>query len=380
LVLYRVLNHLTYIYKGSVILRKINVGLLCGGKSTEHEVSLQSAKNVIEAIDQEKYNITLIGINKQGAWHIYNKENFLVNEQDPKKIALRKSDKKLAFELGAANPLVLAQSNEQIDKIDVIFPILHGAFGEDGTVQGLLKLADIPFVGPDILGSAVGMDKDIAKRILRDADIPIADFLVCRPQDRIDFTAVSEKLGLPLFIKPANAGSSVGVSKVKNQAEFAAAIKEAFAFDDKILIEECIVGREVECAVLGNDNPEASTIGEIVATQDFYSYQAKYLDETGAVLNIPANIPQEIMNRLQSVAVKTYTALCCEGMTRVDMFLSKDNKIIVNEVNTIPGFTKISMYPKLWEASGLSYTALIDRLIELAIERHERQQRLTTIL
>lgn len=361
-------------------MRKINVGLLCGGKSTEHEVSLQSAKNVIEAIDQEKYNITLIGINKQGAWHIYNKDNFLVNEQDPKKIALQKSDKKLAFELGAVNPLVLTESNEQIAKIDVIFPILHGAFGEDGTVQGLLKLADIPFVGPDILGSAVGMDKDIAKRILRDAGIPIADFLVFRPEDSIDFASVAKKLGLPLFVKPANAGSSVGVSKVKNETEFAAAIKEAFAFDNKILIEECIIGREVECAVLGNDKPQASTIGEIIATQDFYSYQAKYIDETGAILNIPANISQEMIDRLRMIALKTYTALCCEGMTRVDMFLTKNDEIVVNEVNTIPGFTKISMYPKLWEASGLSYAALIDRLIELALERHERQQRLTTIL
>jgi D-alanine-D-alanine ligase len=362
------------------ILRKINVGLLCGGRSTEHEVSLQSAKNVIEAIDKEKYNITLIGIDKHGAWHLYDKNNFLINENDPNKIALKKSDKKLAFELGAVNPLVLAQGNEPISKIDVIFPILHGAYGEDGTVQGLLKLADIPFVGPGILGSAVGMDKDIAKRVLRDADIPVANFLVYQPQDSIDFANVSGKLGLPLFIKPANAGSSVGVSKVKNQAAFDAAIADAFAFDNKILIEECVVGREVECAVLGNDKPEASTVGEVIATQEFYSYKAKYIDETGAVINIPANIPQEMIDQLRSVALKTYTALCCEGMTRVDMFLTKDNKIIVNEVNTIPGFTKISMYPKLWEASGLSYPALIDRLIELALERHAREQRLTTIL
>ncbi|MCE5286021.1 MAG: D-alanine--D-alanine ligase [Pelosinus sp.] len=361
-------------------MHKINVGLLCGGRSTEHEVSLQSAKNVIEAIDKEKYTITLIGIDKQGAWHLYNQDDFLINEHDPKKIALKKSDKKLAFELGSQNALVFAHDNEQIEKVDVIFPILHGAYGEDGTVQGLLKLADIPFVGPGILGSAVGMDKDIAKRILRDAGIPIADFLVYQQQDSIDFTYVSEQLGLPLFIKPANAGSSVGVSKVKNKQEFDRAIAEAFTFDNKILIEECIVGREVECAILGNEKPQASTVGEIIATQDFYSYQAKYIDETGAILNIPANIPQEMIVQLQNIALKTYTALCCEGMTRVDMFLTKDNKIIVNEINTIPGFTKISMYPKLWEAGGLSYPALIDRLIELALERHAREQRLTTIL
>lgn len=361
-------------------MRKINVGLLCGGKSTEHEVSLQSAKNVIEAIDNEKYTITLIGIDKQGAWHIYDQDDFLVNEHDPKQIALKKSDKKLTFELGSPNPLVFAHNNAQIEKIDVVFPILHGAYGEDGTVQGLLKLADIPFVGPGILGSAIGMDKDVAKRILRDANIPVAKFLVYYQQDVIDFSYVSSHLGMPLFIKPANAGSSVGVSKVTTEAEFQAALTEAFLFDRKILIEECITGREVECAVLGNDKPQASTIGEIIATSAFYSYKAKYIDETGAILNIPANIPQEISNELRNVALKTYAALCCEGMTRVDMFLTKDNKIIVNEINTIPGFTKISMYPKLWEASGLTYPLLIDRLIALALERHAQEKELKTIL
>ena len=362
-------------------MKKINVGILFGGKSTEHEVSLQSAKNIIDAINREKYNVTLIGIDKSGSWHLNEGSHFLLNSHDPKQIALKQSDKAVVLAPGNVNRQLISPGGGYAgEKLDVIFPVLHGAFGEDGTVQGLLKLADIPFVGAGVLGSAVGMDKDVAKRLLRDAGIPIAKFLTFQrwQKDQIDYQEVTRELDSPLFVKPANAGSSVGVSKVKNAAQFTAAIEAAFAFDRKILVEECICGREVECAVLGNDRPMASAVGEIIAQQEFYSYDAKYIDENGALLEIPAKLPPSSVAVIQATALKAYRVLCCEGMARVDFFLTPDNRAIVNEINTIPGFTKISMYPKLWEISGLSYSDLIDRLIQLALERHGEEQQLKT--
>lgn len=362
-------------------MRKINVGILFGGKSAEHEVSLQSAKNVLDAIDKEKYDVTLIGIDKTGRWYLNDQSQFLLNSHDPKFIALEKTDKEVVLLPGDEGQQLLCISDHKASsKIDVVFPILHGPYGEDGTVQGLLKLANIPFVGPGVLGSAVGMDKDVAKRLLRDAGIPIAKFMVAYKwdQDSLNFNEVVQNLGLPLFVKPANAGSSVGVSKVKNEEQFNKALDEAFAFDTKILIEECIVGREVECAVLGNEQPIASSVGEVVAQKDFYSYEAKYIDENGALLEIPAKLPPEAVSLIQEQAIKAFKVLCCEGLARVDFFLTKDNIAVINEINTIPGFTKISMYPKLWEISGISYKELIDKLIQLALARHAREQQLQT--
>ena len=362
-------------------MKKINVGILFGGKSTEHEVSLQSAKNIIDALDKEKYDITLIGIDKTGQWHLHDKSQFLLNCNDPKYISLSKTDKNVVLAPGNENQQLFRIANTGAgSSVDVVFPVLHGPFGEDGTVQGLLKLANIPFVGAGVLGSAVGMDKDVAKRLLRDAGIPIAKFLVFHKWDEAkpDFAGVSRYLGLPLFIKPANAGSSGGVSKGRDEAQFNAAVAKAFAFDNKILIEEFIEGREVECAVLGNEAPIASKVGEIIAQQEFYSYEAKYIDENGAILEIPAKIPDETMAKIQATAIKAFRALCCEGMARVDFFLTRDNRVVVNEINTIPGFTKISMYPKLWEISGISYSALIDRLIQLALDKYGREQQLKT--
>lgn len=361
--------------------KKINVGILFGGKSTEHEVSLQSAKNIIDAIDREKYNVTLIGIDKAGSWHLNEGSQFLLNSHDPKQIALKQSDKAVVLAPGNADRQLLSPGGGYAgEKLDVIFPVLHGAYGEDGTVQGLLKLADIPFVGAGVLGSAIGMDKDVAKRLLRDAGVPVAKFFTFQhwQKDRIDYQEITRELGEPLFVKPANAGSSVGVSKVKNAAQFAAAVEAAFAYDRKILVEECICGREVECAVLGNDRPTASAVGEIIAQQEFYSYEAKYIDENGALLEIPAKLPPETVSAIQAAAIHAYRVLCCEGMARVDFFLTPDNRVLVNEINTIPGFTKISMYPKLWEISGLAYPDLIDRLIQLALQRHSEEQKLQT--
>jgi D-alanine-D-alanine ligase len=366
--------------KGDGSVRKINVGILFGGKSAEHEVSLQSAKNVLDAIDKEKYDVTLIGIDKTGRWYLNDQSQFLLNSHDPKFIALEKTDKDVVLLPGDEGQRLLCISDHKASsKIDVVFPILHGPYGEDGTVQGLLKLANIPFVGPGVLGSAVGMDKDVTKRLLRDAGIPIAKFMVAYKWDQgLNFHEVVQNLGLPLFVKPANAGSSVGVSKVKNEEQFNKALDEAFAFDTKILIEECIVGREVECAVLGNEQPIASSVGEVIAQQDFYSYEAKYIDENGALLEIPAKLSPEAVSLIQEQAIKAFKVLCCEGLARVDFFLTKDNIAVINEINTIPGFTKISMYPKLWEISGISYKELIDKLIQLALARHAREQQLKT--
>jgi len=264
--------------------------------------------------------------------------------------------------------------------VDVVFPVLHGPFGEDGTVQGLLKMANVPFVGASILGSAIGMDKDVMKRLLRDAGIPVAKFLVFNRgwANKIVFPRVKRILGLPLFVKPANLGSSVGISKVTRAAQFRPAIKEAFRYDDKILVEECIRGREIECSVLGNENPIASLPGEIVTRHDFYSYDAKYVDENGAQLIIPAKLSSRLTRKVRAMAIKSFQILCCEGMARVDFFLRDGRQLFVNEINTIPGFTKISMYPKLWEASGISYASLIDRLIQLARQRFRREQNLRT--
>ncbi|WP_413381969.1 D-alanine--D-alanine ligase [Alkalihalobacillus sp. 1P02AB] len=358
---------------------KIRVGIVFGGKSAEHEVSLQSAKNIVDAIDKSKYEVVLMGIDKSGKWHLSDDSRYLLHAEDPKLIALNKTNQGISIIPGEEkNQLVSLNQEEALQQLDVIFPIIHGTLGEDGSLQGMLRMANIPFVGSNVLGSAISMDKDIAKRLLRDAGLGVAGALTftIATREQINYKTVTDKLGLPLFIKPANQGSSVGVSKATNEEEFYAGVAEAFKFDTKILIEEAIVGREIECSVLGNYEPIASVPGEIISTGDFYSYEAKYIDETGAILEIPAKLSSEIAEQIQEVSLTAYKALNCEGLARVDVFLTKENEIIVNEINTLPGFTKISMYPKLWELSGISYSQLIEKLIDLAIERHERDQKL----
>ncbi len=356
-------------------IKKINVVILFGGKSAEHEVSLQSAKNILEALDKNKYNPILISISKSGQWFLSDQFNFLLNANDSKLIKLNEDGDVLTLvPQNSGKILNLSQANKEI-AIDVVFPILHGPFGEDGTVQGLLKLLNIPFVGSSVLGSAVGMDKDVMKRLLRDAGIPIGKFIVLKSKEIIpNYEQIKNQLGIPFFIKPANMGSSIGVSKINNESEYLSGVKNAFAYDLKIIIEEYIKGREVECSVLGNYNPVASIVGEVASNHDFYSYEAKYIDEKGANLEIPAKIPAAVIKNIQELAIKTFTTLTCEGLGRVDCFLKDNNEIIVNEINTIPGFTKISMYPKLWEASGISYSDLIDKLIQLAMERFRAEQ------
>ena len=361
--------------------RKLRLGILCGGKSAEHEISLISAKSVIDALDKDKYDIYLIGIDKSGAWHLRDHTHYLMHAHDPKLVHLHGDKQSVALLPRDEGKEIVSYANNQLStnlKLDVIFPILHGTYGEDGTVQGLLKLANIPFVGAGVLGSAVGMDKDVMKRLLRDANIPTARFITLHAQHHhtMNFHDVVAELGLPFFVKPANLGSSVGISKVKSEQDYRAALVHAFTFDRKVVIEECIIGREIECSVLGNEEPIASLPGEVIPRHEFYSYEAKYLDEEGADFQIPVHLPAEIVEKIQRTAIEAFIALCCEGMARVDFFLKENGDILINEINTIPGFTKISMYPKLWQVSGIPYPELLDRLIQLAIERFEKEKTL----
>ncbi len=361
--------------------RKIKVAIVFGGKSAEHEVSLQSAKNVLDALSKDKYEPILIGIDKGGRWYLNDESRFLLDENNPKLIHLNKSDTEVALiQFNASNKLINPKTYKAIGEIDVAFPVIHGPYGEEGSIQGLFKLANIPYIGADILGSAVGMDKDIMKRLLRDAGMPIPKFLSFTKSsiNKIYFNEVEKAIGCPMFIKPANLGSSVGICKVYSEEEFNDAVQTAFQYDKKIIIEEFIKGREIECSVLGNEDPIASLPGEIILQSEFYSYNAKYIDEHGATLDIPAKLPKSTTKKIQEYAIKSFKILCCQGMARVDFFLSENDEIIINELNTIPGFTKISMYPKLWEASGISYSELVDRLIELALARFKEEQKLKT--
>jgi D-alanine-D-alanine ligase len=356
--------------------KKLRVAVLFGGRSAEHEISLISARNIVEAMDKAKYEIIAIGIDKEGRWFFDEGLRLLKGTQ---RVVSQIGNGSAALVPGAKkSPLIQISAKNVLRSVDIVFPVLHGPFGEDGTVQGLLKLANLPFVGAGVLGSAVGMDKDVMKRLLRDASLPVGKFLVFERGANIAFSAVKSRLGLPFFVKPANLGSSVGINKVAKQTEFNDAVTEAFRFDNKILVEKGIEGREIECSVLGNEQPVASLPGEIITRHNFYSYNAKYMDEQGAELIIPAKLPQATTRKIQEIAIQTFKVLCCEGMARVDFFLQRDGKVLVNEINTIPGFTKISMYPKLWEASGVPYSTLIDRLIDLALERFRKEKSLKT--
>src|SRR5579872_1257894 len=359
--------------------QRIRVGILFGGKSAEHEISLLSAKNVIDAIDKTRYQPVLIGIDKSGRWVTNEPSRFLLNSTDPKLIALNKAESTgVALVPRSAGRLTDLDTAGLDQSVDVVFPILHGPLGEDGTIQGLLKLAEVPFVGAGVLGSAVGMDKDVMKRLLRDAGLPVAPWiLVLRREWETKSSRVrrciGKEIGYPAFVKPANLGSSVGISKVHRAGELDLAMNRAAKYDRKILVEKGIDAREIECAVLGNDQPEASAPGEIIPANEFYDYDAKYISE-GSRLIIPARLSARQTREARELAIRAFKAIDCSGMARVDFLLDrKTGKLFVNEINTIPGFTSISMYPKLWEASGLPYPKLIDRLIELALQRHREK-------
>ncbi|AHY60770.1 D-alanine--D-alanine ligase [Stenotrophomonas rhizophila] len=358
---------------------KTRVGIIFGGRSAEHEVSLQSAKNIVDALDKERFDVTLIGIDKQGQWHVSDPQAFLLHAEDPARIALNPSGNAVAVHPGVARQqLVPTDPATALEQIDVVFPIVHGTLGEDGSLQGLLRMANLPFVGAGVLGSAVAMDKDVAKRLLRDAGLAVAPFVCFNRASaaNADYAALVAQLGAPLFVKPANQGSSVGVSKVHTAQQFHEALALALSYDHKALVETAIDGREIECAVLGNETPEASVCGEVVVHDEFYSYDTKYISEHGADVVVPAAISDADQQRIRAIAVRAYQALDCAGLARVDVFLGRDGEVVINEINTLPGFTRISMYPKLWAASGLGYTALITRLLELALERHAGERAL----
>jgi D-alanine-D-alanine ligase len=361
-------------------LPKLTVGLLFGGRSAEHDVSRASAANVLRALDPEKYDVVLIGLTKDGSWLLCDAGNgggtgavALTIPQDAARLALLPG--------GKGQLLQFAQGAQQtVPRVDVIFPVLHGPNGEDGTVQGALELADVPYVGSSVMGSAAAMDKDIAKRLARDAGLPIVPFVTLTAEAPLDYAAATRAVGsADLFVKPANLGSSVGISRAGSEQEFAQACALAFRYDRKILVERCIDrAREIECSVLEDENGHvrSSPPGEIVPADShgFYSYEAKYIDAKGASLVIPADVSPEQQERFQALAVETFRVLGCGGLARVDFFLAGE-EIFVNEVNTLPGFTSISMYPKLWEAAGLPQSDLIDTLIAHALARHARQQR-----
>lgn len=364
---------------------KLRVAVLFGGRSGEHEVSLNSAASVISALDPDKYHIIPIGITKEGSWRAgvgpqevlekggFGPDSFAVTLiADPTKQGLVK--------ISSAGETIVPW--EEL-AIQVVFPVLHGTFGEDGTIQGLLELANIPYVGAGVAASAVGMDKILMKTVFAQHGLPQASYLpVLRknweqsPQQVVQ--KVEKELGYPCFVKPANLGSSVGITKAQNQEELQKAMDLAAKYDRKIIVEEHINAREIEISVLGNDEPQASIPGEIVPSNEFYDYEAKYLDGKTQLI-IPAQLPPETVQEMQQLAVRAFKAIDCAGLARVDFFLTKDTgRVLVNEINTIPGFTIHSMYPKLWEASGIPYSQLVDRLIELALERHADKNRSLT--
>jgi D-alanine-D-alanine ligase len=366
---------------GSSSDNRLHVAIVFGGRSGEHEISLRSARSVVDAIDRSKYRVSLLGIDKRGHWYLLDEGHFR-SLTDASLPALEGGDHEIILAPAPATGELLAgpRPGAAVGRIDVVFPVLHGPYGEDGSVQGLLELADLPYVGAGVLGSALGMDKDVQKRLLQAAGIAVVPFVTVHCYEWATPAAVYTRLGdlhPPLFVKPANLGSSVGVSKVPSIDALPDAMRAAFAYDTKVLIERAIDGREIECAVLGNDVPDASVPGEIVPQGEFYSYEAKYVDEHGAVLRIPAPLTDSETAAVRDLAVRAFTTLECSGMARVDFFLERaSGRLYVNEINTIPGFTSISMYPKLWEASGLPYRDLISRLIELACERHAQRARL----
>ena len=361
--------------------KKIKLGIILGGRSGEHEVSLMSSRSVLDVLDRDKYEITEIGIDHEGTW--WSGDNVLE--------ALEKGTTEGLFRvflLPEPGKAILYKRTLEKDvetiapltELDIVFPVLHGTFGEDGTLQGFFEMADIAYVGAGVLGSSVGMDKSVFKDVMVANDIPVVDWIICTRKDiEADIEAVMDKAesitSFPMFIKPANLGSSVGITKVRNRSDMYEGLMEAARYDRRILVEHGLNAREIEVSVLGNEDPKASMPGEIVPSDDFYSYNAKYLDGESELF-IPAPISEEMTEKVKDLALKTYKAIDCAGMARVDFLLDKDtNQLYINEVNTIPGFTSISMYPKLWDSSGLPYPALIDELIELALERKSERNK-----
>lgn len=351
--------------------KKLSIIVLFGGQSGEHEVSLSSAQSVLKALDHTRYEVQTICISKEGKWF------WGIDPMDWKTSEIVSADTpQVTLVQDPSNPRFIALDGKDLPnggKFDLIFPVLHGTYGEDGTIQGLFEMSNVPYVGSGVLGSSLGMDKDRMKAVFADAKLPMARSLtILRSDYKLNsgevINRIEQVIGYPCFIKPANLGSSVGISKAYNREELTKSVELAALYDRKLVIEENIKGREIEVSVLGNEAPKASLPGEILPAKDFYDYEAKYLD-TGSRLLIPAPLESEIVSQLQAMAVKAFQSVEASGLSRVDFFVTSDQKIYVNEINTMPGFTQISMYPKLWEASGIPYSELIDRLITLGMER-----------
>jgi len=347
---------------------KIRIAVLFGGRSGEHEVSLRSAESVLQALDPQKYDVVPIGISHEGRW---------LSSGNPMKLLAPKET--IQKELTEGKPAAISAEVRTTGAFDVVFPVLHGTYGEDGTIQGLLELADLPYVGAGVLGSSVGMDKDVMKRLLRDAGLPIVEYWALLASGIDSFVRDhSGSLPYPVFVKPANLGSSVGITKAHNASELPAALRDAAQYDRKIIVERGVDAREIEVAVLGNDNPEVSVPGEVVPAREFYDYQAKYVSDDSKII-IPAALTEAQAKEARELGRRVFQVLECSGLGRVDLFLEKaTGKYYVNEINTLPGFTSISQYPKLWAASGLPYSKLLDRLVELAFERHAEKKKLRT--
>ena len=348
---------------------RLRVGILFGGRSAEHEVSLISAQGVMTAIDQERFQAVPMGVTKDGTW--------LTPQETQAALAAISGERMGALEEPSGRGFS-GQALAALREVDVLFPLVHGTYGEDGSLQGLLEILGIPYVGAGVAASAVGMDKVIQQMVFRQAGLPVPHSLVVTPpQWKNEMTAVvrqiESELGYPCYVKPANSGSSIGTTRACSREDLADGLAEAFRHDRKALVEQAIEGRQVECSVLGNDDPQASPLGEIAFSRDFYDYLAKYEDPRTRLI-IPADLPPEVSERLQAMAIAVFKSIDCAGMGRVDFFLAQDGRPYVNEINTIPGFTPMSMYPKLWEAANLSYSDLITRLIELGLERHQEKQ------
>jgi D-alanine-D-alanine ligase len=362
--------------------QKPRVAVVFGGRSAEHEISVASARSVLEALDPGRYEVLAIGIDKQGRWH---RLDSLPGPRAPGELPSvgDRQGEGIALSRDPGDQALIADDGTRRE-IDVVFPVLHGPYGEDGTIQGMLELAGVPYIGAGVLGSAVGMDKAVQKVLFAAAGLRVVPHEVVHErhweEGRQGVIERAGRLGLPLFVKPATLGSSVGITKVREPDELPAAVEEALSYARKVLIEQSQEGaREIECAVLGNDEPVASVPGEIVPPGDFYDYRAKYLEE-GTRLEVPADLPGDLARDVRRMAVEAFRAIDCAGMARVDFFLREPDDVIVNEINTIPGFTPVSMYPMLWEASGVSYGELVDRLIRLAIERHELERKRGRVL
>ena len=356
-------------------MKKIKVGLIFGGRSGEHEVSLVSARSIFNALDRKKYDVKLIGIDKKGKWHLSDKNNLKLNVGKSFETQVDSKTKAITV---AGNNLVELGTGKKLSEIDVFFPITHGTFGEDGCLQGFLELLNAAYVGSGVVGSAVGMDKDVMKRLFRDAEILTAEFYAPKKSDinKKYLDEVIKSLKFPIFVKPANLGSSVGIYKAHDRKELEKNIKDAFEYDTKIILEEYIKGREIECAVLGNDNPIASKPGEIKLQSEFYSYDAKYINDSDAVPIPVADLSERQIKKIQETAIRVFKVLECYGMGRVDFFLTPKGKLYANEINTLPGFTSISMYPKMWAESGIPYSKLLDKLVQLAIEKKKEKDKL----